>query len=136
MVKDRYSQVKRWGNVDATKDQPWYYMGAFVVDDMTDSTITRLNVPPREGSGQPKSKETVLANHVVEALRKRTGRFESTNQLKGFLAEDGYKYTASHLPVALEMLASQDKLIWPEVANSRSARPGWLSPSSTEGGSE
>jgi hypothetical protein len=136
VVKDRYSEVKRWGNVDTTKDQPWYYMGAFIVDDTADLTVVRLNVPPRAGS-TPKSKEAILAGHVVETLSKRAGhRFESMNQLKGFLAEDGYKYTATHLPVALEMLASQGVLIWREVANSRSARPGWLSSDSAEGDSE
>ena len=78
-----------------------------------------------------------MADHVTEALGKRTGRrFESVNQLKGFLAEDGYKYTASHLPIALEVLASRGDLIWPEGANSRAARPGWLTPSSTEGDSK
>jgi hypothetical protein len=135
VVKDRYSEVKRWGNLDTTKDQPWYYMGAFVVDDTADLTVVRLNVPPRAGSG-PKTKEAILTDHIVEALRKRTGRFDSTNQLKGFLAADGYSYTASHVPVALEMLASQGRLIWPEVANSRSARPGWLASDSAEGDSE
>lgn len=137
VVKDRYSQVKRWGNLDTTKEQAWWYMGAFVVDDTPASTVVRLNVPPADAGGQPQSKESLLADHVTEALGKRTGRrFESVNQLKGFLAEDGCKYTASHLPIALEVLASRGDLIWPEAASSRSARPGWPPPSSTVGDSK
>jgi hypothetical protein len=145
LVKDRYSQVKRWGNLDTTKEQPWYYMGAFIVDDtlrglVGDQAVTevRLNVPSPEGA-LPKSKESVLADHIVDALSKRTGRFESVNQLKGYLAEDGCKYTASHVPIALEILQSQGRLVWPEVANSRTARPGWIDPTcsdSEEGDSE
>jgi len=125
--KDRYSQVKKWGNLDTTKDQPWYYMGAFIVDDSMPGlpTEVRLNGPPAEDS-QPRSKEAILADHVVVSLTKRTGRFESVNQLKGYLAEDNFSYTASHLPIALEMLKSNGQLTWPEVANRRVKRPGWL----------
>jgi hypothetical protein len=40
------------------------------------------------------------------------------------------------LPIALEMLVNRGRLVWPEVANSRSARPGWLAPDSAQGDSE
>jgi hypothetical protein len=84
VVKDRYSQVKRSGKVDATKDQPWYYMGAFIVDDSPDqdSTILRLNAPKSDGDRQAKSKEAVLADRIVASLKKRTGRFDSIGKLK------------------------------------------------------
>lgn len=50
VVKDRYSQVKRWGDLDTSKEQPWFYMGAFIVDDsqLVGPTIVRLNVPGRQ----------------------------------------------------------------------------------------
>jgi hypothetical protein len=136
VVKDRYSRVKRWGNLDTTKDQPWYYMGAFIVDDRTLGglrTEVRLNVPLAEES-QRKSKESILADHIVEVLSKRTGRFESVNELKAFLAWDGHKFTAGHIPVALEMLRSSGRLVWPETANTRAKRPGWLAPADGDSG--
>jgi hypothetical protein len=135
VVKDRYSQVKRWGNLDTSKDQPWWYMGAFIVDDTPlrfaadgspAGTEVRLNVPPAPSSEPTRGKEAILADHIVEALSKRTGRFDSVNQLKIYLAEDGYSYTASHLPIALGMLAEHGQLKWPEVDNARKSRPGWL----------
>jgi hypothetical protein len=133
VVKDRYSQVKRWGNLDTSKDQPWWYMGAFIVDDMAriggQPSEVRLNVPPRQDGNQPPSKEAVLAGYVVEALKNRDGhRFEAVTDLKAFLAEDKRKYTASHLPVALAMLVNRGDLEWPEGLTTRSARPGWLTP--------
>jgi hypothetical protein len=109
-------------------------MGAFIADGTAEPTAVRLNVPDSAGSA-PKTREAILAGHVAEALKKREGRFDSTNQLKRFLAEDGCKYTASHVPIALEMPASQGVLIWPEAANNR-PRPGWLAPDSAEGDSE
>ena len=124
VVKDRYSQVKRWGNVDTTKDQPWWYMGAFVVDDTSDLTVVRLTVPPGAG-GVPKSREAILAGHIGEALGKRTGRFESVRSLQAMLAEDVIKYTAGHLEVALEILVNREQLVWPTVPKGNS-RPGWL----------
>ena len=51
VVKDRYSQVKRWGNLDTTRDQPWYYMGAFIVDDTVSPPDVRLNIPPKRRLG-------------------------------------------------------------------------------------
>ena len=94
-------------------------MGAFIVDDepkadnLAAKTEVRLNVPTKDGD-KPKSKESTLPGHVEAALEKRTGRFDSVNQLKGFLAADEIRYTATHLPVALEILVSQGRLLWPE----------------------
>jgi len=128
-VKDRYSQVKRWGNPDATREQVWYYMGAFIVDDTrinSNQTILRLNTPPSPTESRPAGKEATLANHIVEALRKRKGhRFESLNQLKGWLHADGVKFTYADAPVALEMLVDQERLVWPPALSNKS-RPGWL----------
>ena len=59
VVKDRYSQVKRWGNLDTTKEQAWWYMGAFVVDDTPKaSTVVRLNVPPAD-AGWPAAEQGI-----------------------------------------------------------------------------
>jgi hypothetical protein len=128
VVKDRYSEVKRWGTLDPSKEQPWFYMGAFIVDDsQLGPTVLRLNVPEKAGEGgHHKTKEAVLADHIEESLNGRTGRFDSANNLKAMLAEDGVKFTASHLPVALEMLVNQARLSWPRVTGNK-PRPGWLS---------
>jgi hypothetical protein len=124
VVKDRYSQVKRWGNLDTTKDQPWYYMGTFIVDDTVSPPDVRLNIPPKPGLGPP-SKESILADHIKGALARRTGRFESVRNLQALLAEDAIKYTASHLEIALELLINQGHLKWPTVPKGK-PRPGWL----------
>ena len=135
VVKDRYSQVKRWGNLDTTKEQPWFYMGAFIVDDSqpVGPTIVRLNVPEASGEGQPKSKEATLADNIEECLQKRTGRFDSLNQLKAWLRVDEVKFTQADTPIALEMLVDQGRLVWPEV-NGNKARPGWLADTDTQSG--
>jgi hypothetical protein len=135
VVKDRYAQVRRWGNLDTKREQAWWYMGAFIVDDIKTPTEVRLNVPPQE-SGQAKSLEAILADHIRETLERHGGRFKSVNQLKAFLGEDNIKYTASHVPIALEMLAARGELIWPEGANDRSSRPGWLPPTNGAGDSK
>jgi hypothetical protein len=141
VVKDRYSQVKRWGVVDTTKDQPWYYMGAFIVDDtQTDlelfngvpsQTLLRLNVPKEVGEGQPKTKPAVLADNIEQALqpnleKNRTGYFGSIAKLKAMLTDDGVQYSAGHLTEALELLVLQNRLAWPEVGGTTKPRPGWL----------
>jgi hypothetical protein len=135
VVKERYSQVKRWGNLDTTKEQPWFYMGAFIVDDsqLAGPTIVRLNVPEAAGDGQPKSKEATLADHIEECLRQRTGRFDSLNQLKAWLRVDEVKFTQADTPIALEMLVDQGRLMWPEVTGNK-PRPGWLPDSNTQSG--
>jgi hypothetical protein len=138
VVKDRYSQVKRWGNLDTTKEQPWFYMGAFIVDDSqpVGPTIVRLNVPEASGEGQPKSKEATLADHIEECLRWRVGRFDSLNQLKAWLRVDEVKFTQADTPIALEMLVDQGRLVWQEVTGNK-ARPGWLpDPETQPGGTE
>jgi hypothetical protein len=128
VVKDRYSQVKRWGNLDTTKEQPWFYMGAFIVDDapLVGPAAMRLNVPEMPGAGgQLKSTEAVLADHIEECLQKRADKFDSVNSLKAMLAEDGVKFTRSHVPIALEMLVNQERLSWPKVTGNK-PRPGRL----------
>jgi hypothetical protein len=132
VVKDRYSQVKRWGNVDTSKDQPWYYMGALVVDDSPERaaldnqaapTEVRLNIPKADSEGHPQSREAVLADHIVETLQKRDGHsFGSVNKLKAMLAVDKVKYTAAHLPIALDILVDQGRLESPDGR----VRPGRL----------
>ena len=112
------------GNLDTTKEQPWFYMGAFIVDDSQDGpTTVRLNVPDVGGEGE--SKQTLLADRIAACLEKRTGRFESLNNLKAMLHEDHEKFTATDVPVALEMLVNQERLVWP-YATSNKPRPGWL----------
>jgi hypothetical protein len=135
VVKDRYSQVKRWGDLDTSKEQPWFYMGAFIVDDsqLVGPTIVRLNVPETAGEGQPKSKEAALADHIEESLQRRTGRFDSLNQLKAWLRVDEVKFTQADTPIALEMLVDQGRLVRPEV-NGNKARPGWLADTDTQSG--
>src|SRR5512133_1790572 len=120
VVKDRYSQVKRWGNLDASKEQPWFYMGAFIVDDSQQGpTEVRLNVPENPAGSQQKGKEATLADHIAQTLKKRTGRFDSQNSVSAMLHEDGVKFTKSDLPIALEMLVNQERLSWPAVAGNK-----------------
>jgi hypothetical protein len=132
VVKDRYSQVKQWGNLDDTKDQPWSYMGAFIVDDSQEGpTELRLNMP--EKTDDPQGKVAALADHIVQCLQKRTGKFDSQNDALAMLHEDKVKFTKSDLPTALQILVNRGRLIWPEAEKYKS-RPGWLA--APESGSE
>jgi hypothetical protein len=101
-------------------------MGAFIVDGTESPTVLKLNVPKTGGDGHVKSKEVVLADHIITSLTKRTGRFDSIGKLKAMLVSDEVTYTAANLPVALELLVDQKRLVWPEVETNRTARPGWL----------
>jgi hypothetical protein len=105
-------------------------MGAFIVDDTTSPTALKLNIPKTSGDGQGKSKEVLLADHIVASLKKRTGCFDTLNKLKAMLAEDEVKYTAGHLPVALELLVDQERLEWPETSGTK-PRPGRLTEAAT-----
>jgi hypothetical protein len=128
VVKDRYSQVKRWGNLDTTKDQPWFYMGAFIVDDepLVVPTVLRLNVPEEIGADGPQdSKVVTLAGNIEGCLQKHGGRFDSVNTLKAMLHGERVKFTASDVPIALELLRHQDRIWWPEAGRAQ-PRPGWL----------
>jgi hypothetical protein len=124
--------------VDTSKDQPWYYMGAFILDDTVIGTPTevRLNVPKKAGDGQAKGIEAVLADSIVKTLQGHNGGFESIAQLKAMLAEESTKYSATNLSIALELLVLQDRLVWPEVSPTNKPRPGWLTePSRRSNGS-
>jgi hypothetical protein len=137
VVKDRYSQVKSWGNLDISKEQAWYYMGAFIVDDTPAAEdAARLNVPPLASgiSQQQQTRQSTLADKVEECLSNRDGSFKSRNHLKALLAEAGVKFTLADLPVACEILVERGRLHWPEVDADNKARPGRLV--DLEGGSE
>ena len=86
-----------------------------------------INVPEKpEAGAHQKSTEAALADHIEESLTQRTGKFELlANSLKAMLAEDGVKFTASHVPIALEMLVNQERLSWPPGTGNK-PRPGHL----------
>ncbi len=138
VVKGRYSQSQTVGNLDTSKEQAWFYMGAFIVDDSEPGpTEVRLNVPEAGGDGgRQKSKEAQLGDDIEESLRKRTGRFDSLNQLKAWLRVDEVKFTQADPPIALEMLVDEGRLVWPEVGRNK-PQPGWLADTKTPpGGTE
>jgi hypothetical protein len=133
IVKDRYGEVARWGELQSGDGMPWWYMGQFVVDDarpedtagILAETTCRVTVPVRNEEGAGKDKIDNLADDIMTYLRETTGRFETVNKLKAALRAKGVHVTDSDVAPALLRLAGRELIEWPDVPD-RKPRPGWL----------
>ena len=127
-VKDRYGQVEALGRPDGDEDG-WYYVGSFHIDDSPErrNTVARLSAPKTGDEGKPLDSVDLLALAVVGHLeRTGLGTFASVRSLSDAMRARKIKFTASELPVALELLASRGAIDWPEVSGDRKPRPGSL----------
>jgi hypothetical protein len=133
VVKDRYGEVQRWGELQSGDGMPWWYMGQVVVDDshniqdawdVLPQTTIRLTVPVKNEEGHRKDALDTLGEHVMDYLKSTTGRFESVRKLGDKLRAKEFKFSQNDLAPALERLADRGHIEWPEVP--RGARPGWL----------
>jgi hypothetical protein len=133
IVKDRYGEVQRWCELQPDKDLPWWYVGQFVVDDSPIAdpygnahTVMRLTVPAKAGEeGGQRDKYDDLGDHVVEYLKTANDhRFDSQNQLAVKLRAKGVKVPQNDLAPALERLANNGVITWPDAVGK--SRPGWL----------
>jgi hypothetical protein len=133
IVKDRYGEVARWGELQSGDGMPWWYMGQFVVDDarpedtagILAETTCHVTVPARNEEGAGKDKIDNLADDIMTYLRETTGRFETVNKLKDALRAKGVHVTDSDVAPALLRLAGRELIEWPDVPD-RKPRPGWL----------
>jgi hypothetical protein len=133
VVKDRYGEVQRWGELQSGDGMPWWYMGQFVVDDarpedtagILAETNCHVTVPARNEEGAGKDKIDALCDHILIHLRETTGRFETVNKLKDALRAKGVHVRDSDVAPALLRLAGRELIEWPEVLDRR-PRPGWL----------
>jgi len=137
VVKDRYGEVQRWGELQSDGDMPRWYMGQFVVDDSSPedlfgstSTGTFLAKPvkneeAKNQEGQDRDKIDALCDEILTHLRETTGKFASTNQLITSLRAKDVKFAQSDAAPAMERLALRKSIVWPEVPD-RKPRPGWL----------
>jgi hypothetical protein len=128
VVKDRYGQVESIGVLDDERDAGWYKLGAFHVDGTEARIIrARLGVIDTTPDGVQKDRVDHLADAVVALLgtEKAGGQFASWRALVDSLKAERVKFTASDLSPALERLADQGAIVWPEAAGNKS-RPGWL----------
>jgi 5S rRNA maturation endonuclease (ribonuclease M5) len=133
VVKDRYGEVQRWGELQLDKELPWWYMGQFVVDDgpMADltgkaKTVAHLSIPAKAGEeGAVRDKYDDLGEKVVEHLQEAKGhRFDTVNKLATSLRAKGVKVPQNDLAPALERLANHGTITWPDAQGK--SRPGWL----------
>jgi len=130
VVKDRYGEVSRWGELQIDRDLPWYYMGQFVVDDTKeweDHTTAHLSIPAKAGEqGATRDKYDDLGDRVVEYLQgAKDHKFATVTKLGNSLRAKGVKMAQNDLAPALERLANHGVLTWPDVQGQK-ARPGWL----------
>jgi 5S rRNA maturation endonuclease (ribonuclease M5) len=135
VVKDRYGEVQRWGELQSDKDLPWWYMGQFVVDDtktFEDKTVAHLSIPAKAGEeGSVRDKYDDLGNKVVEYLQTaKDHRFEAVTKLGNSLRAKGVKVSQNDLAPALERLTNHGVITWPDAAGK--ARPGWLTETEDE----
>ena len=133
VVKDRYGEVARWGELQSGDGMPWWYMGQFVVDDtrpedtagILAETTCHVTVPARNEEGAGKDKIDALCDHILIHLRETTGSFETVNKLTDALRAKGVHVTKADVAPALLRLAGRELIEWPEVPD-RKPRPGWL----------
>lgn len=132
VVKDRYCEVQRWGELQEGDGMPWWYMGQFVVDDtlpvdtagILPKTQIHLTVPARNEEGTGRDKIDALCERITSHLRETTGRFETVNKLTVDLRAVA-PVTKSDIAPALQRLANRGLIKWPDVPD-RKPRPGWL----------
>jgi hypothetical protein len=132
VVKDRYGEVQRWGELQSGDGMPWWYMGQFIVDDapLADitgaaQTVIRMTIPARNEEGVGRDRIDGLCDQIIAYLRETTGRFETVNKLKDALRAKGIHVTDSDVAPALLRLAGRGLIVWPDVEE-RQPRPGWL----------
>jgi hypothetical protein len=133
IVKDRYGEVQRWGELQSGDGMPWWYMGQFVVDNTVPEdtsgnlpeTTCRVTVPAKNEEGAGKDKIDGLCDHITTHLRETTGRFETVNKLKDALRAKKVHVRDGDVAPALLRLADRELIEWPEVPD-RKPRPGWL----------
>jgi 5S rRNA maturation endonuclease (ribonuclease M5) len=134
VVKDRYGEVQRWGELQSDKEMPWWYMGQFVVDDTPAGPDLfgehphhqqiQVTKPAANAEGASRDKIDTLCDHIIAHLRATTGRFETVNKLTIALRAD-IPITKSDIAPALQRLANRGLIEWPDVPD-RKPRPGWL----------
>jgi hypothetical protein len=133
VVKDRYGEVERWGELQTGDGMPWHYMGQFVVDDTLPEdtsgsipkTTCRITVPAKNEDGTGRDKIDGLCDDIMTHLRATTGRFETVNKLKDALRAEKVHVRDSDVTPALLRLADRELIEWPEALDRR-PRPGWL----------
>jgi hypothetical protein len=133
-VKDRYSEVKRWGELQTGNDMPQYYMGQFIVDDdkpedswgVYSRTEIRLSVPVKNEEGEAKDTIDVECDKIQKYLQGNDdGRFPSKTKLISSMRAAGVSLSQNVVEAALQRLANHEVIEWPEVEGTR-PRPGWL----------
>jgi hypothetical protein len=94
VVKDRYAEVQRHGNLEPDKgNMPWYYMGRFIVDDTQSPQKLRVSTPALpEEDGKGRDKFDTKADRVLEFMQSGQGRhrFDTVGQLLETLQGAGY----------------------------------------------
>jgi hypothetical protein len=136
VVKDRYGEVQRWGELQSDKEMPWWYMGQFVVDDTPAGPDLfgehphhqqiRVTKPTANVEGAGRDKIDNLCDDIIVHLRATTGRFETVNKLTDALRAARIPITKADMAPALQRLANRELIEWPDVPD-RKPRPGWLS---------
>ena len=85
-------------------------------------------VTPRDiAEAQALHRISTLAAAIMSTLRKSgRGRYDSERTLRGWLAEDGVRYSTGDLAYALDLLQSTGRIGRAPITAPTSARGGWL----------
>jgi hypothetical protein len=137
VVKDRYGEVQRWGELQSGDGMPWWYMGQFVVDDtlpedtsgLLPRTAIHVTVPTKNAEGVGRDKIDDLGEQILTHLRETTGRFETVTGLRDSLRAKKVHLSPNDMKPALERLVNRGLIEWPEAVADRKPRPGWLTDS-------
>jgi hypothetical protein len=130
-VKDREGGVETHGRLDGNREDPWFYLGSFVLDDRdmsfhpgynaVDTHVTEIHLtkPVRDEHGQVRDKYDHLADSIAECLSKPDrDTYESQVQLGDWLRADRVQFDKSDLRPAIERMMSQFRLV-PVVKGTR-----------------
>jgi hypothetical protein len=94
---------------------------------MDGSVSLALTAPYVDGKGHVPDTIDKLGESILTALGKegRPRQFRSERQLRDWLTADKVQYKTVNVGAALQRLAEQGRIIWPEVRE-RTSRSGWL----------
>jgi hypothetical protein len=126
LVKDRYGEVKRWGNLQTDKEMAQWYMGQFIVDDSIPGVFTgaRLSIPVRNEEGEAKDAIDEACDTITSYLREHGQRFKTKKALEDGMRSKKFHISQNNITPALIRLVEREVIEWPEVASG--GRPGWL----------
>jgi hypothetical protein len=126
VVKDRYGEVQRHGQIEAERESGWFYLGAFTIDS-SEAGHSRacLTVPQESEDGTTRDAVDRLGDDVLHWLVRHGGRFQSQKLLGEALRAAKVPFSDGDLAPALIRLHERGVISWPDAGRGK-ARPGFV----------